>query len=129
MDAEEAQTLLHHYFLPLFKQWISGIHTNFVPLIQAKKTQGWKGEKTRKLERALRRWVDRCTNPSPEVVSRSAAPDLEGLKQELSLFPEFRPMFEQLADLVLTVADLERKHFWVWLYTLLDEMKREGLIK
>ncbi len=106
MTEDAVQRGLHAAFGPLVFGSLSSTRAKLAPLIALKRGFGWRSERTRKFDEALGRFARRV--------------DVE--------FPEFSRPIENLRDLMLVFADLERHHFWRWLGMLFDALESEGVI-
>jgi len=129
-DVGEKVTLmiLHGFMQQLLFRGIDLIHSTIKPNLERLREEGFESPYTIKLERALRRFVDRFDASYVDRVAAEVGRSKAEIAQELSVIPELKAQFEKIADIVVVLSEMEKYHLPRWIKWLAEDLKVEGCI-
>jgi hypothetical protein len=128
MEEGTAHTALHGIFHPLIRRMVETVHGALAPFLVVKRKAGLQSEFSKKLDRALQRWVSRFDKVPEEIVNANPGVPVSELAQRTSIIPELQPDAHAVADIAVVLSDLEKTHFPRWFAWLVEDFAGEGLI-
>lgn len=125
---EKELEILHGFAGKLLIKYLHIVHEVIYPHLEKMRQIGFESEFTRKLDRALDRFVLRFQGIPQELRSSAPGRPESEIAQETSILPELKEDFRKIADIVVTIAEMEKYHFPRWLSWLFEDLKKEGVI-